>query len=469
MTDIDAIYLETEHRPWQRNPFIAALPEIISDDVFAEHVISFPEYDPSIRHLPNHDRLAALCDCENLFIPFKHHLNFYQRITRLIRVGYQNRNPLQDLNQERQHATLDSFNSPLRYGVAQHKSKTTLGFALTGVSGVGKSTALEETFRFYPQVIVHREYDGKAINRRQLIWLILECPEDGSLKSLCINFFLLVDDRMGTDYATKYGKETFSVSRMVLHFAEIAAKVGLGVLVIDEIQALKAKNSQGAEVMLNFFTRLTNIIGVPIVLVGTPKAEDILNRELHQIRRNSGQGEMKWGPLPRDEQWNSYVESLWEYQYLQQAQSLTTEFTEVLHRVSSGIVGFATKIFVIAQEHAINLQTEQLTPGLLETVAKTDFISAMERLQKLYRIENSGSVKQVIPVVAELKASKKSTTSRKTKTQELDSGSSFRPPQNPIGEARMLKLAKQAASAKSSVCDALVSGSFTKDTREFLH
>ena len=468
MTEVDAIYSETEHKPWRENPMIAALPEVISGEEFASHVISFPRYDPAVRQLSAHARITALCDCERLFIPFENHLSLHQRMTRMIRVGYENRNPLRDLNRKRLHAAVNEFSASLKYGVAPHEPTTIQGFALTGVSGVGKSTALHAVLRFYPQVIIHREYAEKAINQKQLVWLNLECPSDGSLKSLCRIFFESVDKIMGTTYTKDYFKETHSVSRIVPHFAHVAAMTNLGVLIIDEIQALKAKRSQGAEVMLNFFTLLTNTIGIPVVLIGTPEAKEVLDQALHQIRRDSGQGEMQWGPRPRNQEWNNYVGSLWQYQYIKQVEPLTEELTQKLHQVSFGIVGFATKIFVIAQERAINAHKERITTDLLETVASTDFESAIKKLHKLYRLQDSKSVTQVIPVTAQAEPKRNSKTGSKKKVSELEPESTSPFLQKPIREAPMLKLSKEASSAKNSVYDSLKSGGFTRDARELL-
>ena len=387
VAEVDAVYSEVQYVSWRENPMIAALPDVISGEQFAEHVISFPAYDPSVRMLPAHDRMSFLCECEHLFIPFQHHISLYQRMTRLLRVGYQNRNPLLDANRQRQQNAVNEFNAPLKYGIAPHQPPTVQGFALTGMSGLGKSTALHGFFRLYPQVIVHREYLGKSIHQKQLVWLKLECPEDGSLKSLCRNFFESVDAIMGTNYTGRYVKETYSVSRILPHFARVAGLVNLGVLVIDEIQALKANRNQGVDVMLNFFTHLTNTIGIPVVLVGTPEAQDFLGNALHQIRRNSGQGEMQWGPLPQDEQWDNYIEALWKYQYLEQMSSLSKVEAETLHRVSTGVIGFATKIFIVAQERLINNEGEEehrhITSELLEVVAREDFESAVKKLRKL--------------------------------------------------------------------------------------
>jgi hypothetical protein len=57
--------------------------------------------------------------------------------------------------------------------------------------------------------------------------------------------------------------------------ANVAAVLGLGVLVIDEIQRLNEASSGGAAKMLNFFGQMVNQFSVPVVLVGTFKANTV--------------------------------------------------------------------------------------------------------------------------------------------------------------------------------------------------
>jgi len=54
--------------------------------------------------------------------------------------------------------------------------------------------------------------------------------------------------------------------------ARVSALHSVGVLVIDEIQHLEKSRSGGAAKMLNFFVTLTNVIKVPVLFIGTPKA-----------------------------------------------------------------------------------------------------------------------------------------------------------------------------------------------------
>ena len=58
-------------------------------------------------------------------------------------------------------------------------------FTLMGFSGIGKSTAIEKILLLYPQVLLHEN----PVNRLQVVWLKLNCPHDGSLKTLCMDFF----------------------------------------------------------------------------------------------------------------------------------------------------------------------------------------------------------------------------------------------------------------------------------------
>ncbi|NFG58436.1 hypothetical protein FC778_06910 [Clostridium botulinum] len=62
--------------------------------------------------------------------------------------------------------------------------------------------------------------------------------------------------------------------------------------------------------MLNYFVTLINTIGVCVILVGTPKALEILESEFRQARRGSGQGDIIWDRLKKDEQFTLLLEGL---------------------------------------------------------------------------------------------------------------------------------------------------------------
>lgn len=59
-----------------------------------------------------------------------------------------------------------------------------------GFSGIGKSSVVERILSLYPQVLLHKS----PVNRLQVVWIKLNCPHDGSLKTLCMDFFTKVDN-----------------------------------------------------------------------------------------------------------------------------------------------------------------------------------------------------------------------------------------------------------------------------------
>lgn len=145
-----------------------------------------------------------------------------------------------------------------------------------GFSGIGKTTAMERVLSLYPKTILHTY----PINRIQIVWLKLNCPHDGSLKTLCFDFFLKVDELVGTNYFLKFAKKSNSISHLIIHMGRIARLHCIGALIIDEIQHLISERKDNvSEKMMNFFVTLINEIGIPIILIGTMKAKSILHQD----------------------------------------------------------------------------------------------------------------------------------------------------------------------------------------------
>lgn len=143
-------------------------------------------------------------------------------------------------------------------------------------------------------------------------------------------------------------------------------------LVIDEIQRLSQARSGGAERMLNFFVQLVNTIGVPVVLIGTYKALALFGGEFSQMRRGAGQGDLIWDRMEEDEQWLLFVESLWRFQYTRKRRTLKDDpsLSGVLYDESQGITDFAVKLYLFAQERAIESGKEEVTGAIIRSAAK---------------------------------------------------------------------------------------------------
>ena len=260
------------------------------------------------------------------------------------------------------------------YDVNGIRRTTSFCFSIIGISGMGKTSITDRILSFYPQVVMHLEYNGIELNTPQLVWLKLECPFDGSIKGLCLEFFLQIDDVLGTNYYNKYrGGKNVPTNAMLPAIAQICKNYGLGVLVIDEIQNLNVAKSGGIEKMLNFFTSLINNVGIPIILIGTQGALDILRSKFRQARRSSGQGDIIITRLEKDDDWKILLEALFNYQWTNKKFYLTEELSDALYEESIGIIDIAIKLYVKAQKEAILNEMDIITPDLIKYVSLHDF------------------------------------------------------------------------------------------------
>lgn len=373
---VEASYTHQEIEGYKDNPFIEALPPIFEDKDVVSQIKKYPSYNDEQRKLGKQTRLHLVQQISDYVEPLPSHLLVEQRISRLIRHGYKARNPFSPAIIRQFHI---GFKEILEGGVdsSGHNiagvRSTASGFAILGVSGQGKTTAIESSLLLYPQVIHHNSYNENPFIRKQLVWLKLNCPFDGSLKGLCFNFFQSIDSHLGTNYFHKFSSKGSSVDMLIPVMAHLATLHGLGVLVIDEIQNLSFLKSGGAEKMLNYFTQLINTIGVPVVLIGTFKAMRLLSGSFSQARRSTGQGDLIMDRLMEGEEWNYFLNGLWRYQWTAKNTPLKAPLKKKMYELSQGIVDIAVKLYMLAQWQAIDEDgndNERITVDLLESVAK---------------------------------------------------------------------------------------------------
>lgn len=375
---------------YRGNPLIEALPLIYEPEQVYKLLQHDPGYDESYRQWPTHLRLHLFLEAARFFQPLSIHFELEQRLSRMIRAGYVGRNPL-DLGfwaetERRLHLIEENmvFRSTPRV--------PTQGFTLVGISGTGKSRAIESILPLYPQVIQHHEYHGRRFTWTQVVYLKLDCPHDGSITGLCHDYFHQIDLLLGTNYYENHGlRGKPSIEKMRVAMARVAADHSLGVLIIDEIQDLRLARSDGAHKMLSFLVKLDNTIGVPIVLVGTPNAKSVLAGEFRRARRAAGQGDLPWERMKKekdpkkekDSEWRLFLETLWKYQYVREKSDLTDELSEVMYDESQGIADIAIKLYFLAQIRAIDRKKERVTVDMIRKAARERLQSVQEPLHAL--------------------------------------------------------------------------------------
>ena len=202
------------------NPLIEPLPPLWTQSEVEQMLSYFPHYDAQQMMLADEIRLHLLENAREFFIPQGVHHEIHLSISNMLRRGYIDRNPIMRGMWAGRAAKMNELEHRLqRRAFLRSKAR---GMCIIGLGGVGKSTAVENILSLYPQVITHTSYKGQHLILKQLVWVKLQCPSDGSLKGLCINYLEEVDDILGTNYVKYYGASRRTVVELLLIMARVA-------------------------------------------------------------------------------------------------------------------------------------------------------------------------------------------------------------------------------------------------------
>lgn len=380
-----AIYHPQTVRAYRNNPFIEALPPILPREEALQLMAHYPEYDDEDRHGSAIDREHMASTLTAIRHPVGLHGEIYSRVSRLMRNGYMGRNPALRTFQAEINArealligtgvpevaglppqvrTIGGYTLPTAAGA------TANGLTFLGTSGIGKSAAMKMALGLFPPLILHHEYRGLPLSRVQIPSINIDIPSDGSVLSLAEPFFLELDTihhaaGLHADFCETYMRSRVTESRVIPRMARVAAQVGLGLLVLDEVQDLSPSRSRR---LLSFLVQLVNTVGVPVVLVGGLDAHKLLSEQFRQARRGATEGDLVVSNAEHGSRWRSFCEVLWKYQYTTELAELTDAHVDTLYEVSQGITEFLVIAFKLAQIRAISANKPKITPGIIRSV-----------------------------------------------------------------------------------------------------
>ena len=179
---------------YDNNPFIEALPPMLSGKDLIHALAVIPPYNESDRDRSTGERLQLLSSLYEFYQPLSMTIDLYCEIYTAMQHCY---------GQYSIHSEAAAMQNgySLMHGNALAAS---IGggnsFSVVGVSGLGKSTALQRVLSLYPQVIEHTEYHGQKFYCHQIPYLVVQTPHDASIKALILDIYLQIDSLIGTTY-----------------------------------------------------------------------------------------------------------------------------------------------------------------------------------------------------------------------------------------------------------------------------
>lgn len=382
-----AKYVRTGMPQYDGNPLIECLPKILSDVDVVRCVGNTPTRpDKSERALDPKQRGHGINRLKDVVVPFEIHLRVEDLFSQLIRYGYTGRNPL--------HASTVRHRLPSSAETkGQGFMSTAETMTLIGLSGMGKTTALNAIARLYPQVISHTKYKRQILIETQVVWLKIECPHDGSLRGFCAAFFSSLDAALGIQKYSSRGATGRSISVMLQNISQLCKTYFIGALIIDEMQHLcSSRGGLDREQLLNFFVTLSNDAGIPLVYVGTNAMLPLFSGVLRNARRAAGMGPVAFDRFSEDDPfWVHLVSQLWAYDWTETPTPLTGELLTKIYDLTQGNTDFLVKLLMLAQRHTIWEDIASLTPEILQQV----YDDQMRLLHKPIEALRSGDPLQI--------------------------------------------------------------------------
>ena len=254
------------------NPLVEALPKPLGVDELARMhtcLVSAPT-EEELREMDAYEQISSVEVLDGFRVAFPFHLDLELSFYRALCNSYRKRWVRYDRNTDIPYTINNVEKIQHQFTEIKHVSNATTGFTLLGVSGCGKSTAINMMLDRYPQVILHNP--NTVHEFPQIVWLHVNATAHSNF-SLLYNSIGRAIDRALNNLTPIYEAEVASVRGLGLKYAkirELVEKFSIGIIIIDEIELMDVMTTK--ENSIETFLTLTNETGVAIAVVGTEDA-----------------------------------------------------------------------------------------------------------------------------------------------------------------------------------------------------
>lgn len=335
--------------PSQGNPFLAAMPEMLPYNSFMSATRSLPPLPAGLGAMPSEERRRHLPMLSSLFVPMDYTHMLYDQLFRAIVSTYSTRTVIDEIQRT---------NTLFRGSAFSGYSTQPATGSILGVPGVGKTSSIRRSLSLLPQVVEHEKYQGAPFFCKQILYLVVECPSDCSVKTLGLNIAVAIDKAIGSSYAKQLTTlRSAAASAIATQVKVLCLTHHVGLILIDEIQnaVTTAQKNKQIKPLIKFLVELTNDTCTSAFFVGTPIAEELFISQEHLKRRTRG---IRLLPFKPDSAYRVFLQAIWPYQLTPATAPLSEQLANKLYDASGGIPAYIIKIFQEAQAQAL-LQGER--------------------------------------------------------------------------------------------------------------
>lgn len=167
------------------NPYVEALPPMLAGQELIRALASVPLYSTSDRDRSTGERLQLLSALYEFYQPLTMTLDLYCEVYNAMQHCYGQYTP------QRETAALQQGYAAMQGKAVAASIGGGNSFSVVGVSGLGKSTALQRVLSLFPQIIHHERYNGQMLCCQQIPYLVVQTPHDGSVKAMILDIYFL--------------------------------------------------------------------------------------------------------------------------------------------------------------------------------------------------------------------------------------------------------------------------------------
>ena len=315
---------------------LKCMPKMLSGKELDEKLAILPTYNKSIIEKSMTERLIAMQDIYQIFIPNAMSREIYTKLYLALLRSLRKKHSILAVRQSNENSKM------IRREFFESIIGGSDSFSIIGPSGIGKTSAISRAINLLTEKTVLEFSNGKIISCLQI-----QTPADCSVKSLLLEILRKTDELLHSRYYETALRSRSTTDMLIGSVSQVALQ-HIGLLIIDEIQNIV--NNKSGKILIGTLTQLINNSGISICLVGTPESALFFEKEAMLARRSLG---LNYEPMEYSDEFQKFCEIILAYSYVQQPTIVDESTLMWLYQHSHGNASIVVSLLHAAQEIAI--------------------------------------------------------------------------------------------------------------------